>query len=56
MDGRGLNRNFRGKRKMKFETNVKTVMSLSWLACFTVYLSLVAGVMADGKAYPLLFG
>jgi hypothetical protein len=44
---------------MKFENNVKSVMSLTWLACFTVYLSLVAGAMADGvaaKAFPLFVG
>lgn len=44
---------------MKFENRVKTILSLTWLACFTVYLSLMAGAMSNGvaaKAHPLLVG
>lgn len=44
---------------MKFENRVKNVMSLTWLACFTVYLSLMAGALSGGvaaKTHPLLVG
>ena len=52
-----LNIDYRGKTIMRFENRVKTIMSLMWLACFTVYLSLMAGAMSNGvaaKARPLL--
>jgi hypothetical protein len=59
MGAGALSIDYRGKTIMRFENRVKTVMSLTWLACFTVYLSLMAGAMSNGvaaKAHPLLVG